>query len=793
MLPQPNVSAALQQTVAGHPLVARLLARRGYSDPERAMAYLESSRYEPTDPASLPGIRKAVERLHAALSARQRIRIWGDFDVDGQTSTAVLYESLRALGAQVDYALPSRDESHGLHMRAIEDALRDGVSLLITCDTGVGDYEPIARGVQAGLTIIVTDHHDLPEQLPPAHALVDPKMLPSDHRLRELSGVGVAYMVACMMLQYTAHAALLDDLLDLVGLGLVADVATQVDDVRYLVQRGLDALRRTRRPGIRALAELAGINLAYLSETEIGFQLAPRLNAAGRLESFEESDVAPDKEGQKLASEEAVRLLVTRDEAEARSLAEKLEALNRHRQAHTEALLARVNEQIESSPDILSRPAVILDGEGWETGVLGLVAGSMARRYGRPTILIAHRPDQPSIGSARSITGIDIHEAIAAQSSLLEREGGHPMAAGFAIQRDRVPAFVDSLQRFLERSGRPLDEMPPLMIDAEVPWSELGLELTREIARLAPFGAGNPRPILLARNGILVRAEDVSRRQETAHRRLYIQDDEGRSVHVTWFNAGTLPEPGEHIDLAFMLTVNHWQDSARMQIELVDWRPAVAEPPSQAETLVGGKEVIDWRQEADGAALLQRLRDEYGDRLLIWAEGVGQRVDGACTRVDMTSQSALALAIWTAPPDPQVLREVIDRTNPRYLFLLPPQIDPQPSAEEFARQVAGMLRVAMRDHDGYIDLPRMAARLGARERAIEAALRLLQAMGRIVLQRKEDAWWVSEPEQTSLSPTSQAERRPSEQIRKTLNYLLGETLAYRQAYATQPIEALLYD
>jgi single-stranded-DNA-specific exonuclease len=785
LLPQPEVPVELQLAVGGHALVARLLTRRGYVDPARALAYLEPSRYTPTDASDLPGVLAAADLLRQAIAAGRRIRVWGDFDVDGQTSTAVLYESLSALGARVDYSLPNRDESHGLHPRAIREALRDDVSLLITCDTGIGDYEAVAQGVEAGITMIVTDHHDLPERLPPAHATLDPKMLPEDHPLRELSGVGVAYMVARALLEGTAQATVLDDLLDLVGLGLVADVATMVNDVRYLVQRGLDALRRTRRPGLVALAALAGTNLAHLTESDIGFQLAPRLNAAGRIEGSEEA-------GQPLASEEAVRLLITRERDEARVLADQLEALNRHRQARTETLLNVAEEHIRRDADALARPAIILHGDGWETGVLGLVAGSLARRYGRPAIIIAHRDDQPSVGSARSVPGIDIHEAIASQRHHLLREGGHPMAAGFSLQRESAAAFIQGLEQHLRHSARPAGELSPLTIDAEVPWSELSLDLARQVARLAPFGAGNPRPVLMARGGLLVRSEDVSRRHETAHRRLYMQDDEGRSVHVTWFNAGTLPSPGESVDLAFYVTVNHWQDSDRLQIELVDWRPATATPPS-SEALVGGREVVDWRHEVDGAALLQRLRDEYGAELLVWAEGPESPADDALARVELAERSGLALAIWSPPPSPQVLRDVIRAVDPRYLFLFPPPETPQPMPEEFASQVAGMVRVALRDHAGCIDIPRMAARIAASERAIEAALRLLQAMGRIALRREDSAWRVYLPEDAPLPAAADGRPRPVERMRNALAYALGETQAYRQAYATQPVEALLYD
>ena len=800
---QTDVPVELREAVGGHPLVARLLAQRGITDGERARSYLDPSAYAPASPLELSGMATICGLLRAAVIDGKKVRIWGDFDADGQTSTAVLYEALVALGAQVDYRLPRRDEGHGLHLRAVEESLNDDVSILITCDTGIGEVEMVARGVASGLTILVTDHHDLPPKLPPAQALVDPNMLPAEHPLHELAGVGVAYMVARALLEGTPQEALLEEMLDLVAVGLVADVAKQVDDVRYLTQRGLDVLRHTRRPGLVALAHAAGLELAHLSELDISFQIGPRLNAAGRLDDSD-LDLPLNAAGRLAGSELALRLLLTHDVGEAQELATKLEALNRERQARTQAVVSEIEDRLRRDPEQARKPALILDGEGWEIGVLGLVATDLARRYDRPAILIAHRRGELSSASARSVEGVDVHEAILSQREYLVREGGHPMAAGFSIKPEHVPAFKRGLWDWMLHKAPPR-AAPALAIDGEVPWEEVGLSLAHELARLAPFGAGNPRPLLMTGPGTFIRTEDVSRRRATEHRRLFVDDDSGRPLRFVWFNAGDVPAAGERLDVAFSVSVAHWQGEERLQLELVDWRPAMRRLGEAAPELMAGREVLDWRREQDVMQLLARLRAAYGKGLAVWAEGLPNKVEGTSSRHELPAGPAVALAILTAPAGPEELRWVLARVRPQVLCLLPPADVGEASPAEFLNQVGGMLRVALRDRGGRLDTLRMAARLGARQGAVVVALRGLEAAGKVSL-RVEDgslrAYLPQEvpvaaealPDEMGKGEAEESARKQlaEQQARNALLHLLRETRAYRQAYATLPLGALLY-
>ena len=783
---QAEVPAALREAVGGHALVARLLAQRGLTDIARALAYLDPARYAPASPLALPGMAEAVKWLRRAVESGERVRVWGDFDADGQTATAVLYEALSAASARVDYRLPPRDRGHGLHEEAVAEALCDHVSTLVTCDTGINEHDLVARGVEQGLTVIITDHHDLPRTLPPAQAVVNPKMLPDEHPLHELSGVGTAYMVARALLEEPSQQILLEEMLDLVAVGLVADVAVQVADVRYLIQRGLAALRTTRRPGLKALARMADLDLATLDEASVGFQLAPRLNAAGRL-----ADAAL-----------GVRLLTTRDPGEAQALAEQVEALNRDRQAKTEAVSAMAEERLRREPQSLRQPAIVLQGEDWEPGVLGSVAGALARRYDRPAVLVSQHPGRPGWASARSVEGVDIHQAILSQRELLANEGGgRPMAAGFSIWPSKMAAFRQGLWAAL----RPIVQRRPpsvLAVAAELPWGEVTLDLARQLARLAPFGAGNPRPVLQASGGILTRVEDVSRQRETAHRRLYLDDEQGHPLRLTWFNAGDLPQPGERLDVAFHLSAARWRGQERLDLELVDWRPALHPARGASASLVAGREVVDWRTGADAEALAAQLHAAYGAGLVVWAEGVGGANEDLNPAGRPASHKAVALAILTPPAGPDVLSALLNRVQPQVIYLLPPRQVPEPTPDGFVRQVAGMLRVALRDRAGHIDAARMAAHIGARPAAIIAALRGLEAAGKVLLRYEDDGLrgylpreapptlveeGNGETEEERLARSERAELH----ARQALGYLLRETRAYRQAYATQPVGALL--
>ncbi|NJN94846.1 MAG: single-stranded-DNA-specific exonuclease RecJ, partial [Anaerolineales bacterium] len=478
---------------------------------EQARAFLDPAIYCPTPPEALPDLEQAVARLNRAIERRESICVWGDFDVDGQTATALLVSSLQSLGAKVRYYIPNRlTESHGMKLPALRRILAEEVNLILTCDTGIAEHEAIAAAQSAGVEVIVTDHHDLAETLPPALAVVNPKRLPPDHPLRELPGVGVAYKLAEGLYRSRQRAAESESLLDLVALGIVADVAQQVGDTRYLLQKGLLALRQTNRLGLQTLIESARLTPERLTEEHIGFWLAPRLNALGRLGD----------------ANLAVELLTTTDLTRARIITLQLEALNDRRKMLTDRVVVQALSQLEDTPSLADYNAIVLAAADWHPGVLGLAASRLIDQFGKPALLLTVRPDEPlARGSARSVPGCDIHQALKSQAHLLHSFGGHPQAAGLALAAENIPVFRRGLSAALADCRTASTDA--VALDALVEWSQVSPELLDSINRLAPFGAGNPR-VRLGCTGLTV-VEEKTFGKTGAHKRMTVQDAAGLS------------------------------------------------------------------------------------------------------------------------------------------------------------------------------------------------------------------------------------------------------------------------
>src|SRR5690349_19498143 len=404
------------------PLIAQTLIRRGINTPESARIFLHP---DSLPSAPFPGIEAAVARIQEAIRRQERICVWGDFDVDGQTSTTVLVQTLRALGADLVYYIPIRGkESHGVHIETLQPILDNEVKLVVTCDTGITAYEAIDYANGRGVDVVVTDHHDLGPALPNAKAIVNPKLLGEDHILANLAGVGVAYKLAEALLTNSQlpnpGSQLINpgSLLDLVALGLIADVALLKGETRSLVQRGIQVLRNTGRIGLRTMAEISGTSLESLTEETIGFTFAPRLNALGRLGN----------------ANPAVELLLSHDPVRARVIATQIEGLNAQRRLLTTQVFEAAEAQLLETPELGSEPVIMLANANWPGGVVGIVANRLVERYRKPAILLNQSEDGILRGSARSIEGLHITEAIATQKELLLGFGGHPMAAGMALE-----------------------------------------------------------------------------------------------------------------------------------------------------------------------------------------------------------------------------------------------------------------------------------------------------------------------------------------------------------------------
>jgi single-stranded-DNA-specific exonuclease len=571
----PAAVAALGRALRIPPLLARLLILRGCDAPEAARLFLEAPLEALHDPWGMAGMPAAVERLRAALRRGEPIRISGDYDVDGVCGTVLLAAGLAEMGADVSYRVPHRQrDGYGLPLRFVDEAREDGVRVLVAVDAGITAHAAAERAAALGLDLIVCDHHQPPAVLPRALAILNPRQAGCPYPFKELCGTGLAFK----LLQALRGRAEADDVLawlDLVALATVADVAPLLGENRILVRHGLPRIRAAGRPGLLALAAVAGLDLG---ETEVktghvGFVLAPRLNAAGRM-----GDAAT-----------AVRLLLTRDATEARELADELDRMNRRRQAVEGAILEEAVAQVEAarSSGTMDR-ALVLASPDWHPGVLGIVASRLVERFGLPAALIAIQGDEAR-GSIRSPAGFHVADGLARCHDLLQHFGGHEAAGGFSLAPGRIEAFRARLQLVVGAQGAPVSAGPRLTADAEADFSSLDLALVDLLARLAPHGMGNPEPLLVARRVQVMRSP---RRVGRNHLKMRVRqtDADGRVLDSIGFNLGDLAEALDGpraplVDLAFSPERNIWNGRASLQLRVRDvFVPPLSGPDSAQGT-----------------------------------------------------------------------------------------------------------------------------------------------------------------------------------------------------------------
>ena len=540
-------------------ITAGVLVRRGLGDPAVARAFL-AAEAPGHDPLLLGDMAAAVARIRTAVERAERICVHGDYDVDGICATAVCVLSLRELGADVDWRLPSRfEEGYGLAVETVERLAADGFSLLVTVDCGITAAAEVARAKELGVDVIVTDHHRPGDELPDC-AIVATR--PSSYPFPELCGTGVAHKLAEALLG-ADHPALARQL-DLVGLATIADVVPLVDENRALAAAGLRQLARTRRPGLRALMQSARVDPAAVDAAAVGFRLGPRINAAGRLNR-------PDV---------ALELLLTDDADQARALAGELETLNRERQAVEDRMLRDAVSRVEGWPEPQRRRhGYVLWDEDWHEGVIGIVASRLVERFGRPVVLIAGTGDGWK-GSGRSISAFDLHSALAACATHLESFGGHRAAAGLSIRTEELEPFADAFAAHADAVLDDDDLRPLQMVDAIVPASALTLDLAQELDRLAPFGLGNPDVTLLA---AAVEAVEPATVGEGKHLRFRVRQHGRDAGSAIAFGLGSQLDRlrGEQrYDLVFRLKENRWNGTVAPQLVV---RRLLDSPPGYEE------------------------------------------------------------------------------------------------------------------------------------------------------------------------------------------------------------------
>jgi single-stranded-DNA-specific exonuclease len=571
----PHDTYAIQSfstTLRVSPVVAQLLLNRGMGDEGVARAFIHSPLSALHPPYTLPGMGEAVELIWNAIRDGKRIYVYGDYDVDGVSGTAILWQGLHLLGAVADFYVPHRlEEGYGLNERALRQIAESGAKVVITVDCGIGSIAEAALARQLGLDLIITDHHELKDSLPQAGAVIHPRLPGSNYPFGMLSGAGVAFKLAWALCVRASGSERVEpkmrefllDSLALAALGVVADVVPLTGENRVLVRHGLARIREAPSPGLKALLEATSLaDKQRLTAEDISFKLAPRLNAVGRLGS----------------ARLVIELLTTTSSQRALDLARFLEAQNGQRQQFERRILARARE-LAAASDCADAPALVLADADWHPGIIGIVASRLVELYARPALLIALRRDGTDTailghGSGRSVPGLPLHAALAACGDQLLSHGGHASAAGFKIHADSIPAFRDRFCGYVARHLEATPFVPRLMIDAEVPLSTMTIGLLRELAHLEPYGAENPRPLFLA-TGLQVVGDPQRVGGGERHLSFRVRQ-QGPALRTIAFNMADrldeLMSARGSCCLAFVPRINEWQGFQRVDLEIVDFQ-----------------------------------------------------------------------------------------------------------------------------------------------------------------------------------------------------------------------------
>ncbi len=538
------------------PLISALLIARGYDTAASSSRFLNPSPTHLHEPLLLKGMAHAVDRIQRAVENREKILIWGDYDVDGTTGTVLLREMLSLLGAESGFHVPDRfTEGYGINVPALEKAKADGYSLVISVDCGTTAVEEIDRANSIGLDVIITDHH-LPrsgEKLPSAVALINPNQPDCPYPDKDLAGVGVAFKLAHALLREYGLEREVPRFLKIAAIGTVADVVHLTGENRAIVALGLTDLPKTENFGLKALMEISDCR-SEMTSYHIGFRIGPRINAAGRM------DVA----------RHVIELFESTNFNDARRLAALLDSRNRDRQKIQQEITDQVLKQAEENG---SQRFIIVSGEGWHKGVIGLAASRIAERLHRPAIVIT-TTDGIGHGSARSIPGFHLLRALESCSDLFEKFGGHAAAAGLTIDQDRIPLLRQRLNEFADESLLEEQLVPVLNIDALVTTQTLGLDLVNDLALFEPFGAGNPKPVFVTRGLVLTDDPYVMKEK---HLKLKLIGGQNQRFEAVWWDgvercAGQTLRRGSRIELAYLAEANVWQGNTRLQLVVQDLR-----------------------------------------------------------------------------------------------------------------------------------------------------------------------------------------------------------------------------
>ena len=553
-------AASLARVLGVSPILAALLINRGYADASSARAFLTPNYNQLHEPYLMLGMKEAVTRLQQAIDTQEPILIYGDYDVDGTTGTAILLRALKLLGARTGFHVPHRfTEGYGIQQAALEKAVAEGYRLVVSVDCGIRAHAPLHWARNNGLDVIITDHH-LPDETdgaPPAFAVLNPNQKGCDYPDKNLAGVGVAFKLVHALFRERGREAQVPAFMKVVAIGTVADVAKLLGENRAIVAIGLKDLAKAANPGLRALIDVAGCGDGTgMTAYDLGFRLGPRINAAGRMD----------------AAKAVVELFDTRDSVEARRLAEHLDARNEERKTVQKQIVDLAVAELQEGSHPADSFVTVVAGEGWHRGVIGIAASKIAERLNRPCVVLSVDGDVAH-GSGRSIEAYHLLNGLSACSDLFEKFGGHSHAAGITIRPDRIAEFRRRLNEHAASCLTPDDLEHSVTIDMELPSESVTFAHAKDLQALEPFGAGNPCPVFMTKN-LRCLSEPVVLKEQ--HLKLRVAGPQNRPLEAIWFNClepgGQTPNLNGSIELAYTIELSGWNNEYRLQLNVVDAR-----------------------------------------------------------------------------------------------------------------------------------------------------------------------------------------------------------------------------
>jgi len=762
----------LYEEVNNDNILAKILYNRGINSRDEVKKFLDNKNYKPTLPNDFPNMQEGVKKIVDAIDKDEKIMVYGDYDVDGITSTTILVTFLQQLGAKVDYHIPDRfEEGYGMNKEIIKN-IKGDIDLILSCDCGISNYEEVRLAKELGIDVIITDHHDLPDDLPPADIILTPKFFNKEHRAYSLPGAGMAYYLVKGIINFINNNSNYKNIynseikrnqfLDLLALAIIADVVPLKEENRYLLKKGLKFLKETERKSLNKLFELSGINKKLINEEDIAFRIAPILNAAGRMEN---ADIA-------------VEMFLARDEKEIEKLANKLIKINSRRKEIQQKIIEEAEEMIKdqfSNKD----SAIILYQPHWHEGLLGIAAGRLAENYNLPALLMTLKEDGKTItGSARSIEEIHINNKLKKVNKYLIKYGGHAGAAGFSLQRDQYTIFKKKLSSLLEDELSKISREESIKVDAKINLNEIDIESYYSLRKLAPFGEENPKPLFITKNCQFIKSRSFSNNK---HKRLVVEQNNVKKNAIWWW-AGEKKAP-EKLNLIYNIDLNRFRGKENIQLTVKNIIDAKESGQSNNKyDYLNSLRILDYRNWKEREHIEDKLSKI--ENAVYYQEGSNSSYyKPVIDRYGIGENNKLVLISF--PPSLSILNDLIYNNEPSEIILAFNKKDLK-EKEGFIKRLTAILKYILKEKNGKLKINEIAVLTGELEITVEVALKYLKASGYLNLEKIDENNYF-------IDFSEQKEKVDKKLYKNKLKSLLKESMSFNKfLLKTGPGEILDY-